>query len=47
MTAEGDKSSAAQFSFQGKLPSRQPGTASSQHRQRVISYVNGKQNAEW
>ena len=47
VTAEGDKSSAAQCSFQGKRPSRQPGAASSQHRQRVISYVNGKQNAEW
>lgn len=44
---EGDKSKAAQFSFNGKLSSGQPGWVIGQFWQLVISYVNGKQNIEW
>ena len=41
VTAEGDKSNAAQFSFKGKLSSSQPGWVTSQLGQLEISYVNG------
>ena len=47
VTAEGDKSNAAQFSFKGKLSSSQPGWVTSQLGQLEISYVNGKQITEW
>lgn len=47
VTAEGDKSNAAQFSFKGKLSSRQPVSVITQLWQLVTSHVHGKQNTEW
>lgn len=47
VTAEGEKSDAAQFSFKGKPSSSKPGSVLSRLGQLVSSYVNGKQNAEW